>query len=217
LRAAAVKYAERIGDADFVHAIELFIREEQCHGEMLGKFLDLAGVGRVAANWGDSLFRAARYCLSNMEIWTTPVLMVETLALVYYNAIRRATRSTVLRNICGRILADEIPHLRFQCERLAIIICQRPRWALRLTLLAHRVGFLFVAVLVWVGHRRALRAGGYCWWGYWRAAWNRIEACWKLVDWPHKGPDRQHNDALSVHKSNVLRPSHRRLETNPLQ
>jgi hypothetical protein len=28
-----------------------------------------------------------------MEVWTTPVVMVETLALVYYNAIRRALRA----------------------------------------------------------------------------------------------------------------------------
>src|SRR5581483_3217776 len=100
-------------------AVEWFIREEQRHGELLGRFLDLAGAGRVRADWGDRLFRAVRYCLPNMEVWTTPVVMVETLALVYYNALRRATGSAVLRGICARILADEVPHLRFQCERLA--------------------------------------------------------------------------------------------------
>jgi hypothetical protein len=82
LRAAAVRYAERVGDADYPVAIELFIREEQRHGEMLGRFLDLAGIGRVKADWGDHLFRAARYWLTNMEAWTTPVVMVETLAMV---------------------------------------------------------------------------------------------------------------------------------------
>src|SRR5262245_43015999 len=62
LRAAAQRYAERIGDPDYVAAVDLFIHEEQRHGEMLGQFLDLSGVGRVGANWGDGLFRAARYC-----------------------------------------------------------------------------------------------------------------------------------------------------------
>src|SRR5262245_41517581 len=127
LRAAAARYAEQAGDPDYPPAVELFIREEQRHGEMLGQFLDRAGVGRVQSDWGDRLFRAARYCLPSMEIWTTAVVMVETLALVYYNAIRRSTGSAVLRTICGQILADEVPHLRFQCERMAHLFQRRPR------------------------------------------------------------------------------------------
>ena len=189
LRAAAARYADRIGEPDYARGVDLFIREEQRHGEMLGRFLDLAGPGRVGANWGDALFRAARYCLPNLEAWTTPVVMVETLALVYYNAIRRATRSPILRAICRRILADEVPHLRFQCERLATIYRGRYRWAFRLTLAIQRCGFLAVVVLVWLGHRRALRAGGYAWHHYWRAAWDRMRVTWRAMDprrysWP---------------------------------
>ena len=127
-------------------------------------------------------FRAVRYSVPHMEVWTTPVIMVETLALVYYNALRRATGSTVLRTICAQILADEVPHLRFQCERLALLFHRRPGWAVRLTLLAHRLCFLAVMALIWVGHRRALRAGGYGWRRYWRAAWDRMNAGWRLME-----------------------------------
>ena len=182
LRAAAARYAERVGDADYPEAIDLFIREEQRHGEMLGRFLDLAGPGRVQADWGDYLFRAARYCVTDMETWTTPVIMVETLATVYYNAIRLATSSPILRTICTRILADEVPHVRFQCERLAELLRDRPRFAFRLTMGLQRLGFLAVVLLVWLGHRRALRAGGYGWRRYWRAAWDRMNASWRLMD-----------------------------------
>ncbi|MFO0843589.1 MAG: ferritin-like domain-containing protein [Gemmataceae bacterium] len=181
LRAAAVRYARRVGDPAYSKAVELFIREEQRHGEMLGRFLDLAEAGRIKADWGDRLFRAARYCLADIEVWTTPVVMVETLALIYYNAIRRATRSPVLGAICTRILADEVPHLRFQCERLATIFRGRSRAFLWLTMLAHRVGFLVVMVLVWVGHRDALRAGGYGWRRYWRTSWDRMAASWRQM------------------------------------
>jgi hypothetical protein len=117
-----------------------------------------------------------------MEVWTTPVVMVETLALIYYNAIRRATDSRVLHAICSQILSDEIPHLRFQCERLAVLFHRRSPLALWLTLLCHRLCFLGVVVLVWVGHRRALRAGGYDWQHYWRAAWDRMNAAWRQMD-----------------------------------
>ncbi len=197
LRAIAARHAEQIDEPEYAEAVELFIREEQKHGEMLGQFLDRAGIGRVQSNWGDSLFRLARYFLPNMEAWTTPVLMVETLALVYYNAIRRSTRSRMLRAICSRILADEIPHLRFQCERLAAIFRSRPRLAFRLTMLAHRVGFFGVMLLVWLANRRALRAGGYHGRRYWRAAWNRMEACWRMVD-PERYFPSQKRDYLSL-------------------
>jgi hypothetical protein len=185
LRAAAERYAACLGDTDYPAAIDLFIREEQRHGEMLGRFLDLAGLGRRTSDWGDRLFRAARYCLTNVEVWTTPVVMVETLAMIYYNAIRRATGSAVLQTICSQILSDEVPHVQFQCERLSGILARRPRWGRRLTLLAHRPCFLLIVVLVWVGHRRALRAGGYGWRHYWRAAWSKMSAAWRLMD-PHR-------------------------------
>ncbi len=61
-----------------------------------------------------------------MEIWTTPVIMVETLALVYYKAIQKATNSPVLRQLCQQILRDEVKHIRFQYERLAILHRNRP-------------------------------------------------------------------------------------------
>jgi hypothetical protein len=182
LRAAAAAYAKQIGDDHFPSAVELFIREEQRHGEMLGQFLDRIGVGRAQSDWGDTLFRWSRYFLRNIEVWTTPVVMVETLAIVYYTAIRQATGSRELSAICKQILRDEVPHLRFACERLASIHRDRGALALRLTMLAHRLLFVLVAALVWIGHRRALRAGGYNHRRYWRSAWNRMAASWRLMD-----------------------------------
>lgn len=200
LRAAAARYAARVGDPDYPVAIDLFIREEQRHGEMLGRFLDLAGVGRVRADWGDHLFRAARYCLTNMEAWTTPVVMVEVLAMVYYNALRRATASRVLRTICAQVLADEVPHVRFQCERLAEILRHRPSLGFWLTMLAQRVGFFVVVLLVWLGHRRALRAGGYGWRRYWRAAGDRMNAAWRRMD-PRGYTCKDHSNSALTERS----------------
>jgi hypothetical protein len=193
LLGAAVRYAARIGDPAFPAVVELFIREEQRHGELLGRFLDLAGLPRLGSDWGDSLFRALRYCLTDLEVWTTPVVMVETLAMIYYDAIRQATDSRVLRAVCGQILADEVPHIRFQCERLANLLRRRSRPGYRLTLLGHRLLYLVVVLLVWAGHRQALRAGGYPWRRYWRAAWTRMAAAWRAMDpraylWPQADP-----------------------------
>ncbi|MCI0683733.1 MAG: ferritin-like domain-containing protein [Gemmataceae bacterium] len=161
LLAAARAYAAKVNDPGFVDVVRLFIAEEQRHGNYLGKVLDLAGVERAKSDWGDSLFRAMRYLLPSMEVWATPVVMVETHALIYYNAIRLATKSGVLRTICEQILADEVPHIQFQCERLAILHRRRPRWLRGLTMALHRVLFGGITIAVWLGHQQALKAGGY--------------------------------------------------------
>jgi hypothetical protein len=148
----------------------------------LGRFLDLAGVPRARSDWGDSLFRAVRYFLPNMETWVTPVVMVETHATVYYNAIRKATSSNVLRRLCEQILADEVPHLRFQCERLAILHRRRARWLHRLTMAMHRILFAGITLAVWCGHRRALKAGGYGFAQFWRVAWVRMRHAWRQMN-----------------------------------
>ena len=45
LLAAARKYAGRYDDAVYVEAVQLFIREEQKHGNNLGRYLDQIGGG----------------------------------------------------------------------------------------------------------------------------------------------------------------------------
>lgn len=179
---AAQKYASVIGDPDFVSVIRLFIAEEQRHGELLGKFLDLAGIERIQSDWGDTLFRAVRYLLPSMELWTTPVVMVETLAMVYYGAIRKASQSTVLRMICKQILSDEVPHIRFQCERLALMHRNRGQWLRWLTLVGHRLFFTCIVLLVWIGHRKAFQAGGVNFSRYWRISWRKMRYAWNLMN-----------------------------------
>jgi hypothetical protein len=185
----AEKHAAKIGDPGFVDVIRLFIAEEQRHGEELGKFLDAAGVPRAKRDLGDSLFRVFRHFLMRMEVWATVVVIIEVHAMLYYAAIRRATGSAVLRRICDQILRDEVPHIRFQCERLAIIHRRRWRVLRWLTAGVHRVLFVGITTAVWVGHRRALRASGFTFRRFWRTAWAKMGAAWRAMDpnayrWP---------------------------------
>ncbi len=181
LLAAARNYAARIGDPLYVEAVSLFIKEEQRHGSELGRFLDLAGVPRLSRNWGDSLFRTVRYLMPTMEVWTPPVVMVETLAMVYYNAVRQATGSVVLQTLCRQILRDEVKHLRFQCERLAILLRARPKMVREVSYLFMQVFFAAVAVLVWAGHQKVFRKAGHTFGSYWREAWARMNYGWERI------------------------------------
>lgn len=182
-------HAAQTGDPGFVEVIRLFTAEEQRHGEELGLFLDAAGVPRATRDLGDSLFRVFRHFLMRMEVWASVVVVIEVHALLYYAAVRRATRSPLLRRICEQILRDEVPHIRFQCERLALIRRGRGRLRRALTATAHRVLFVGITAAVWVGHRRALRAGGFTLRRFWHSAWAQMGGAWRAMDpaayrWP---------------------------------
>jgi hypothetical protein len=107
---------------------------------------------------------------------------VEVHALIYYNAIRQASDCPVLRKVCEQLLADEIPHIRFQCERLAMLLRDRPRWLRALTMVLHRILFTGVTLAIWAGHRRALKAGGYGFGRFWSAAWAKMNHAWRLMN-----------------------------------
>ena len=186
---AAEAHAAAVGDPGFVDAIRLFTAEEQRHGEELGRFLDAAGVPRATRDLGDALFRVCRHFMMRMEVWAAVVVVIEVHALVYYAAVRRATGSAVLRRVCEQILRDEVPHVRFQCERLAVIRRRRGPALRALTVAAERALFAGITLAVWVGHRRALRAGGFTFRRFWRGARARMGRAWRAMDprayrWP---------------------------------
>lgn len=170
LKAAARRHAEATGDLDFITAMDLFIREEQRHGESIGRWLDAVGAPRIRRDWGDSLFRVFRHARPEIEVWTTVVVVIEVLAVVYYSSVRRAIPSPLLQAVCAQILRDEIPHLEFQSERLAQIYRGRSRWLVRLTMAFQSVLFASITGVVWFAHRRMFVAGGHTFRSYWRQA-----------------------------------------------
>lgn len=158
LRAAARQYAEAQGDPDFVRAVELFIGEEQRHGAALGEWLDLAGIPRKSRDLGDSLFRFCRYTIPNYAVWASVVVMVESMAQIYYAAVRRLSPCPRLKSECKLILCDEVKHIQFQCEHLAAAR-RRVSPLLRLVLTAIEAPFYaVVCTAVWIAHGRLLRA-----------------------------------------------------------
>ena len=141
----------------------------------------LAATKNYAQVINDPLMTDVVYLFIKIEIWSTPVIMVETLALIYYKAIQKATKSTVLYLICQQILRDEVKHIRFQYERFASMHRNRPLSLRLLTHLLHRILYLITTLAVWVGHHKALQAGGYNFKSYWREAWIKMNFAWRRV------------------------------------
>jgi hypothetical protein len=100
------------------------------------------------------------------------LVTAEIIAEVTYAAIREATGSTILRRLCDQILRDEVRHVQFQTDQLARLRADRPWWGRAATLAAQRVLFAGTALVVWLGHRSAIRRGGFALWS-WRRACRR--------------------------------------------
>lgn len=159
IRAAAL-YSKKINNNDYIDAVKLFIREEQKHGNNLGKYLDAINMPRIKQNWGDTLFRKIRYFNTNMEIWTLAVITVESAAQVFYQALKDATRCILLKQICTDILIDEAYHIEFQCERMDILYNNKPVHLKLISRMIYPVFFFATSLVVWMAHKKAFKAGG---------------------------------------------------------
>ena len=161
LLAAAKKYAAATGDDCYVEAVQLFIREEQKHGNNLGRYLDLIGEKRIARDWGDTLFRKIRYYNTSMELWTIAVITVESTAQIFYQCLKDATGCVLLKQVCTDILIDEAAHIRFQVQRLRIIFSAKPVMQKIISYQFYRLFYFSTILVVWMAHRKAFKAGGH--------------------------------------------------------
>jgi hypothetical protein len=189
LISAARAYAAASGDAAYVDALLLFIAEEHRHARDLGRFLDLAGVPRAAHAWPDTVFRWLRRG-AGLEASIVVLVTAEVIAKVYYAALREATGSPLLRRLCDQILRDEVAHVHFQTERLAILRSRRRRHSVLASESLHRVLMFGTVFVVWHKHGRAMKAGGYSFGRFWRETWREMREALREADPARVGAER---------------------------
>lgn len=158
LRAGAL-YAQKMDDPFYVKALELFIKEEQKHGNNLGMFLDAIHQPKIKKNWGDSLFRKIRHLNTSMQWWTIAVITVESAAQIFYQSLKDATNCNLLKEICTDILIDEAPHIQFQQERLLNIFKSKNSFERRLAYYWYKIFYFSTSMVVWFAHKKLFKAG----------------------------------------------------------
>jgi hypothetical protein len=160
LLAAATKYAQQTEEADYPNAVRLFIKEEQKHGKNLGRYIDAIGEQRTNKDWGDTIFRKIRYFNTSMELWTIAVIIVESAAQIFYQALHDATECGLLKSICKDIMIDEAHHIKFQNERLHRIIDGKGFYSKTVSISLYSILFFGTIHAIWFGHKKAFKAGG---------------------------------------------------------
>lgn len=147
-------------DPEFAQTLRLFVKEEQRHSAMLGRFLATQGARCLRRHWVHGAFRRLRG-FAGLELRMRVLATAEVLAISYYSALRDATSSPLLRSICSRILLEEAQHLRFQAFTFTRLGIRRPKLARRIARTGHRLFLMATTLLVWVEHEKVFRAGGY--------------------------------------------------------
>src|SRR5712691_7479415 len=135
-------------DSWFQSALELFIAEEQGHSSILGRFLDRERIPTLTNHWIDRIFRRLRK-LAGLEVCAMVLVTAEVLAIPFYQALRDATRSHLLRSICVRILCDEAAHLNYQALTLGLIRRPLGEKARSARSVCHSALFHGTAFLLW--------------------------------------------------------------------
>jgi hypothetical protein len=189
----ARRYAEQSGDVAYPHTLGLFIAEEHRHARDLGRVMDLAGIPRARKSWPDTVFRWLRH-RAGLELSIAVLVTAEIIAKVYYAALREATNSPVLRRLCDQICADELAHVEFQTERLAVLRLRHGSLAIATIRLVHRIFFAGTCVVVWHKHRHALKAGGYGFLRFCRLAWE------EFIDALNRADPRRYVDLKDSHR-----------------
>lgn len=156
-------------DPEWLPALQLFIAEEQEHSNILGRFLDRERIPRLEAHWLDGIFRRLRK-LAGLELCAAVLVTAETLAIPFYQALRDATHSPLLRAICVRILCDEAAHLKFQALTIGLIRRPLGRKARAIRSIGHAVMFHGTALLLWQQHHQVFRAAHWNFRRFWAEA-----------------------------------------------
>ena len=170
LLAFAADYAQANDNPYIVPITRYFIAEEQHHATLLKRFMVLHGVKLMQKNWTDSVFRRLRKHL-RFEVSVTVLITAEMLSLVFYDALKKATNSLLLKKICEKILRDEVAHVRYEAELIEHIRSQKSSFTQFLTKSLH--GFLFFGTIlvVYFAHRQVIMQGGYGLKRFWSSSW----------------------------------------------
>jgi hypothetical protein len=162
------RYAQEHNAPSLVRIMELFIREQQRHGALLHTFMENHGLPRKRTDWTDFVFCCLRR-LGGFEYRLHLFVTAELIASVYYRALEVATGCQRLKVLCRTLVADELAHIGLQSQLLLTFRSRKSAPARAAIRVAHRAFFATTACIVYMAHRRVLRAAAYDMPGFLRA------------------------------------------------
>lgn len=141
-------------DADYVRALDLFVREEHRHASLLAICVRLMGGRLIARNWTARLFVFGRR-LMGLRLKILVLLAAEVVGLTFYRFAATRLPPCRMRDCLFEIIGDEHDHLQFHSAFLGRHATNGVRRLL--FLLSWRLLMACAGWAVMVDHRRTLR------------------------------------------------------------
>jgi hypothetical protein len=161
------RHAMATGDAAYIAAIDLFVKEEQEHARLMGKVLRLLGAPLLKSDWSNHCFILLRR-LFGLHQELMILLLPEMIAKRYFRALHDGTRDEVLRAVFSQIVQDEEGHVAFHVEYLRGAFEPMSFTRRILAQVVWRMLFRATCAAVMLDHRDALRAAGVGLREFWR-------------------------------------------------
>jgi rubrerythrin len=175
-----LEFAKSMNDESYVQALRLFIKEEQDHAIVLGRFMDKHNMAKLKEDWLDNVFRSLRK-LAGLECTITVLLTAEIISMIYYQALARVTSSNPLKQICRQILRDEEMHLQFQSFSLRMLYERKNILSIFTARIIHRVLMAGTIAMVWIFHQKVLKAGSYYFFDFFNAVFTEFKKCESMI------------------------------------
>lgn len=175
----AQRFSQQTGDLGLIAALKLFLREEQRHSAILGRFLQLENAPCLRKHWVHGVFRWLRG-RAGLELCLKVLVTAEVLARPYYAALRDATGSPLLRSICQRLFEEEAAHLSFQAFALGRFKNRHRRLTQALIKALHVVLLAATAIVVWAEHHAVFRSAGRTFHQFWEESWREFDGLYRL-------------------------------------
>ncbi|HEY1788737.1 MAG TPA: ferritin-like domain-containing protein [Verrucomicrobiae bacterium] len=153
------RHANSTGDPIYAAAIDLFIKEEQNHAQLMGRILDELKTPRLRSHWSDWCFMTMRR-LFGLHQELLVLLLPEMIAKRYFRALHDGTKDAVLKAVFFQITQDEDGHLAFHTEYLRRAFQGMPFTRRILTLVIWRIAYRTTCLVVMLDHWPILSAVG---------------------------------------------------------
>lgn len=140
-------------DDAYVEALDLFVREEHRHANILAMCVRSLGGSLIRTNWTAKLFVFARR-LMGLRLKILVLLAAEVVGICYYRSIAEKLPDCRIRGFLLELAQDENAHLAFHCDFLRSQVTNTmQRW---LFVAVWRSVMFAAELAVLVDHRDAL-------------------------------------------------------------
>lgn len=153
------KFACRLPDPQYLHCVDLFVKEEQVHGQILAELILAMDGTLITWHWSDLAFIFLRH-LFGLKTEIFIILIAEIVGKCFYRELSDRIDNELMSNAMAIIVCDEIGHLRFHCEFLEQQMLNYPLILKKAIYLSWKLIFLAALLVFVMDHRPALAAMG---------------------------------------------------------